>query len=81
MIFATLTNGAIIIGLSANNVEKLMDGKPIHKKLEGLPEIWVVYGPTEAAILGDLRRAGLSAEPGARVHAIAEDDGEEGSGG
>jgi len=52
------------IGISAVNVERLKEGKPIHVNLEemGLPwkaEILLMYGETEQAMADELSEAGM----------------------
>lgn len=60
MIKAKLTNGDIILGLSAANVEKLMERHPI--KFDGRPmgfagAVIIMYGETEIAMLHELQEA------------------------
>jgi hypothetical protein len=60
VIKALLSNGTVILGLSAMNVERLKAGDPI--KFDGRPlgfpgDVGIVYGETELAILHDLQEA------------------------
>lgn len=60
MIKAKLSNGAIILGLSALNIERLKADSPI--KFDGRPlgfpgDVFIVYGETEVAILHELNLA------------------------
>lgn len=55
----------IILGLSAENVKRLMDGHPIKvevgdidRRLDGV-KISIVYGKTEIDIVKDMERVGL----------------------
>lgn len=53
----------LIFGLSARNVELLMQGKPISIDLRdlGLPKgrVMILYGTTEEAMKEELQRAGV----------------------
>ena len=56
----------LMLGLSGENVARLAAGEPIrvsaqHMAELGLPQMEIVihYGPTEAAILGDLEAHGV----------------------
>lgn len=65
MVIARLSNGTLILGLSAENMKRLKEGKPISitsqshpgsaKALNGLPRIGIMYGETEQAIADELR--------------------------
>ncbi len=60
MIKARLSNGTLILGLSAVNLERLKANEPI--LFDGRPfgfsgNIGIVYGETEEAITRDLLRA------------------------
>lgn len=69
MIIARADQGdvqTLILGLSKMNVQKLLEGKPIHVAREthgdGIPEHWsivIMAGETENSMAADLRRAGL----------------------
>lgn len=69
MILGRADNGdvqALIIGLSALNIEKLQKGMPIHitreKQGEAIPEHWsivIMAGETENSMAAELRRAGM----------------------
>lgn len=58
MIKAKMTNGDILFGLSAENVKKLVAGKPIMVNLKdmGLEDrkVFIVYGETEDKIYLDM---------------------------
>lgn len=54
MILARLSTGGVLIGLSARNIELLMERKPIYRAVDGLPEITIVYGATEQDIAAEL---------------------------
>lgn len=60
MIKAKLSNGTLILGLTAENVMRMKEGKPI--KFDGRPfgypgTIGICYGETEEAIVQDLVEA------------------------
>lgn len=59
MIYAHMTDGGILIGLSARNLELLKEGRPIFKRIPGAPTLLIVYGETEQHILADLKKQGL----------------------
>jgi hypothetical protein len=60
MIYASLTNGMLLIGLSRRNLELLLQGNPIHKTAQGvLPELMVLFGETEDGIMKQLAAAGV----------------------
>lgn len=57
---------ALVIGLSALNIQKLQEGKPIRVTREthgdAIPEHWmfvIMAGETENSMAAELRRAGL----------------------
>jgi len=55
------------LGLSAANLERLREKKPVHFHLDelGLPwnlDLLVFYGETESDMVGDLKAAGLVPE-------------------
>lgn len=59
---ASRENGRKIvgIGITAGNIERLRNGKPIHIHLEelGLPwacEVMIIYGDTEQSLADDLK--------------------------
>jgi hypothetical protein len=57
MIKAQLSNGAVLLGLSFMNVEKLKQGKPIKfdGRSFGFPgDVIIVYGETEEAIAKEI---------------------------
>lgn len=64
MLRARLTNGMFILGIDAENVKRLKDGKPIMvslAELGGSDDVCIMYGDTLQAIADDLERA--SGEP------------------
>ncbi len=66
MLIAKLSNGTLILGLSRENISRLMDGKPIRiteeshgvKMPEGTSTIGIVFGETEEQLKLDLQAAG-----------------------
>lgn len=57
MIRARLSNGAFILGLDAENVRRLKDGKPIMvslAQLGGTDDVYIMYGETMADIHREL---------------------------
>jgi len=61
MIKAILSNGTMVLGLSAINIERMKEGKPI--LFDGRPLgyqglIGICYGETEEQIIKDLKEAG-----------------------
>lgn len=66
MVICKLSDGSIIFGLSAENVERLKEGKPIRVTQEshgvqfpqGLPMVGICYGTTEEEIVQGLKDAG-----------------------
>jgi hypothetical protein len=62
MIYGRTTDGGIIIGLSARNLELLKEGKPIMRPAQGeLPTLRIIYGETEQAIVNMLVQEGVLA--------------------
>jgi hypothetical protein len=67
MLKMTYTNGAgvktLLIGLSAENIRRMGEGKPIHTALKDMGwqdcELIVITGDTEDSIMENLERAGL----------------------
>ena len=60
MIYASLTNGVLLIGLSRRNLELLLQGRPIYKSAQmGLPQLIVMFGETEAEIMKELAEHGI----------------------
>ena len=59
MIKAKTNKGDIILGLSAENIKRLIDNQPILLNLKdiGLEDrkVVIIYGPTEESIAADLR--------------------------
>jgi len=58
MIYATTTDGGLLIGLSERNIELLRQGSPIVKNIPGMPSLIIVAGETEAAIYSELAKHG-----------------------
>lgn len=57
----------LIFGLSAKNIEKLMEGLPIHidlKELGSTGSVFIFYGHTEADMKDSLEAAGIELETG-----------------
>lgn len=64
MIRARLSNGMFILGIDAENVKRLKEGKPIMvslAELGGSDDVCIMYGETMQAIADELERA--SGEP------------------
>lgn len=64
MIRARLSNGVFILGIDAENVKRLKEGKPIMvslAELGGSDDVLIMYGETMQAIAQELERA--SGEP------------------
>lgn len=63
MVKVLTANGDLIFGLSALNIERLMQGRPIEIQLAdlGLPagKIFIFYGATEASMTDELKRGGM----------------------
>jgi hypothetical protein len=57
----------IVFGLSAKNIEKLMEEKPIFFDADvlGLPgiRVTIIYGKTEQTLLAHLRKLGFELPP------------------
>jgi hypothetical protein len=60
MIRARLTNGAFILGLTRENIERLQLGKPIIvslAQLGGTDDVCIMFGETQQDIMRELERA------------------------
>jgi hypothetical protein len=60
MIVARLTSGVFILGIDAENVKRLKEGKPILKSLAqfgGKDDVCIVYGETLEDIQREMERA------------------------
>jgi hypothetical protein len=60
MLRARLTNGKMVLGLDAGNVDRLMEGKPIvvdFSELGGSDQVMIMYGPTLQHVLAQLEQA------------------------
>lgn len=66
MIRARASNGTFILGICAENVKRLKEGKPILvslAELGGTDDVLIVYGDTPQDILRELREASGSELP------------------
>ncbi len=66
MILARASNGTFILGIDAENVKRLKEGKPILvslAELGGTDDVLIVYGETPQAILKELEQASGSKLP------------------
>lgn len=66
MLRARLSNGAFILGIDAENVKRLKDGKPIMVSLAemgGSDDVCIMYGDTLQSIAAELERASGEALP------------------
>lgn len=66
MLRARLSDGAFVLGLDAENVQRLREGKPISvnlAQLGGADHIYIVYGETVEAIARELQEAAGSPLP------------------
>lgn len=66
------TNGrkAVVLGIDAENVKRLQEGKPIHVDGAslGVPvDVMLFYGETNKHMLADLREAGVELPPGSDI--------------
>lgn len=59
MIYGSTSDGGIIIGLSAGNVEQLKIGRPIITRLPGAPVLRIFYCETEEQLFAELEKAGV----------------------
>lgn len=60
MIRARLSNGAFILGIDAENVKRLKEGKPILvslAELGGTDDVYIMYGETLDDIAKELERS------------------------
>ena len=74
MIRARLSNGLFILGIDAENVKRLKDGKPIMvslAELGGSDDVCIMYGETVQAIADELERASGEKLPAATPVNIA----------
>lgn len=59
MVKAKTNKGDIILGLSGENIKRLVDGQPILLNLKDLGledrKVVIMYGPTEESIAADLK--------------------------
>lgn len=75
MLIARATNGMMILGIDAENVKRLKEGKPILKSLAqfgGKDDVLIVYGETLDDVQRELERA-LGPLPKARAHPHLDD--------
>lgn len=75
MLIARATNGLMILGIDAENVRRLKDGKPILKALAqfgGKDDIMIVYGDTLDDVQRELERA-VGPLPPAQSHPHLDD--------
>ena len=63
MIKVRMSSGSVLLGITAENVERLLAGQPILLNLKdiGLPsqQIAIIYGPTIADLMDQLRENGM----------------------
>ena len=63
MLKAKMADGLVLLGLEAQNIKRLLEGKPIVLNLQeiGLPErqIMIFYGATIEDMKAELARAGV----------------------
>lgn len=60
MLIARASNGMMILGIDAENVKRLKDGKPILKALSqfgGTDDVLIIYGDTLDDVQRELERA------------------------
>ncbi len=60
MLIARASNGTMILGIDAENVRRLKDGKPILKALSqfgGKDDVLILYGETLADVQAQLEKA------------------------
>jgi hypothetical protein len=75
MLYASTTDGALLIGLSAKNLEKLRAGQPILRHGVGrMPTLRIVFGETEQAIIDMLVKEGVL-DPALAARAWRDPDG------
>lgn len=66
MIRARLSDGRFLLGIDANNVQKMKEGKPLVVDLSdhgGVDCFIMVYGDTLADVLKDITDAGFNLPP------------------
>lgn len=71
MIVARATNGMFILGIDAENVKRLKEGKPILKCLGqfgGTDDVLIVYGDTLDDVQNELAKLGPLPETTAHPH-------------
>lgn len=71
MIRATLTNGRFLLGIDAENVRRLKEGRPIIVDLStmgGRDTVIIMYGETMADIVRELEQASGQKLPVAMPH-------------
>lgn len=67
MIYGTMADGSLFIGLSEENLRLLREGRPICKEdVSGHKALIIVYGETEWAIIDAMCKVGML--DGALVH-------------
>lgn len=69
MIRARLSDGTFLLGIDAENVRRLKDGKPIYvnlRQLGGSDQVLIMYGDDQQAILQELEKANGGALPPAQ---------------
>ena len=75
MIIARTSNGIMILGIDAENVKRLKEGKPILKSLAqfgGTDDVLIVYGETLDGVQRELEKA-LGPLPVAQPHPHLDD--------
>lgn len=66
MLIARLSDGSFIIGIDANNIRKLREGKPMVVdlfSLGGTDRFMLAYGETLGDIIKELKDAGMELPP------------------
>lgn len=71
MLIARLSNGVMVLGIDAENVKRLKEGKPILKALSqfgGKDDILIIYGDTLDDVQRELAEASDGPLPPAQTH-------------
>lgn len=71
MLIARLSNGVMVLGIDAENVKRLKEGKPILKALSqfgGKDDVLIIYGDTLDDVQRELETAQGSPLPAAQPH-------------